>query len=292
VLNERGIVHSDLHSGNVMVSKTVNDVCVYLFSGNEEYAFYTYGCTPVIIDFGHAYLEGDSMMRTTISLSQLGYTPHRFNPLSDAMRVIRPLMGEDTELRKAINCVPLNSAGYFNGSLINVLDCICDLFPESYEIDDLVLELIAANIRLPLRRIRNPTDFVDAFMSLIRLKLHYYEIKNLLDNRVAMMRKQYTRRQIYIFRSKCMTAVWALNNIICDLFEDLDAEISSITSGCKIKNAREALRMMPREKVTYKAGMQVCLYDAELMKTYLIKINSKEEARQLNLGITTFKEYL
>ena len=81
MLEKVGITHYDLHSDNVMISNTPFDVHVYITAGDIA-MFETYGITPVVIDFGVAYVP-DTRLNATTVFTDSGFTTFMNDPLVD-----------------------------------------------------------------------------------------------------------------------------------------------------------------------------------------------------------------
>jgi len=77
-----GITHYDLHADNVMINNTNFDVHVYITPENDTIAIETFGITPVIIDFGMAYLPYSKYKATNMFCSN-GFTTSMNDPLID-----------------------------------------------------------------------------------------------------------------------------------------------------------------------------------------------------------------
>lgn len=73
ILQEHGITHYDLHTDNVLITKTCYDVHVYNIQGSR-YCVRTYGVCPVIIDFGLA------VVNNTRALAPYNFIQHGFLP--------------------------------------------------------------------------------------------------------------------------------------------------------------------------------------------------------------------
>jgi tRNA A-37 threonylcarbamoyl transferase component Bud32 len=78
-----GIVHNDLHTSNVIITKTEYDAHVYAFPDGTRIELETYGYCPVIIDFGYAYAENCKML-APLSFSDIGYSTFTQDALADA----------------------------------------------------------------------------------------------------------------------------------------------------------------------------------------------------------------
>jgi hypothetical protein len=85
MLEKVGITHYDLHSDNVMVTNTPFDVHVYITNDNIL-PLETHGITPVIIDFGVAYVPGN--LNATTVFADSGFTSFMSDPLVDARLLI------------------------------------------------------------------------------------------------------------------------------------------------------------------------------------------------------------
>lgn len=77
-----GITHYDLHADNVMITNTEYDVHVYKLNKNIV-SIKTYGISPVIIDFGMAYLP-NNRYNATCMFSNSGFTTFIPDQLVDA----------------------------------------------------------------------------------------------------------------------------------------------------------------------------------------------------------------
>lgn len=86
MLEKVGITHYDLHSDNVMVTNTPFDVHVYI-TGSNILTLETYGITPVIIDFGVAYVPNSRLNSTTV-FTDSGFTSFMYDPLADPRLLI------------------------------------------------------------------------------------------------------------------------------------------------------------------------------------------------------------
>ena len=78
--------HYDLHSNNVMMKKCSKDlVFLYILDESNQFCVPTYGCYPVIIDFGFSYsknMEGGPMWQT-LNHTQVGFMSDRFDKFAD-----------------------------------------------------------------------------------------------------------------------------------------------------------------------------------------------------------------
>jgi hypothetical protein len=86
MLEKVGITHYDLHSDNIMVSDTPFDVHVYITDSNIL-SLETYGITPVVIDFGVAYVPNNKLNAPTV-FTDSGFTTFMSDPLVDPRLLI------------------------------------------------------------------------------------------------------------------------------------------------------------------------------------------------------------
>jgi hypothetical protein len=90
MIQSLGITHYDLHADNVMITNTEYDVNVYKLRNNvvqgkgpKQISIQTYGISPVIIDFGMAYVPNNKY-NTTCKFSSSGFTTFMPDDLVDA----------------------------------------------------------------------------------------------------------------------------------------------------------------------------------------------------------------
>lgn len=89
-----GIVHNDLHSSNVLITRTSKDFFEFNFP-STTFSFKTYGFCPVIIDFGNAFVPDEKMMSPTIN-SSIGY----FTGDQDCLADCRILLNDVCDLMR------------------------------------------------------------------------------------------------------------------------------------------------------------------------------------------------
>jgi tRNA A-37 threonylcarbamoyl transferase component Bud32 len=82
LLESIGITHYDLHSDNVMMTNALHDVNVYQHDDNFL-AVETCGVSPVLIDFGLAFVPG-GRYNATSTFADTGFTTYTSDPLADA----------------------------------------------------------------------------------------------------------------------------------------------------------------------------------------------------------------
>ena len=83
MFEKMGITHYDLHADNVMITNTENDVHIYKLNNDNIVSIKTYGISPVIIDFGMAYIPRNRY-NATCMFSNNGFTTFMADPLVDA----------------------------------------------------------------------------------------------------------------------------------------------------------------------------------------------------------------
>ena len=101
VRRKTGIVHNDLHVSNVMVKTTGTKSITFKFD-EKTYTFATFGYFPVIIDFGYAYLPGNSIV-PSLQNSDIGYTVEEPDLLADARLLLCTAF--DGRMNKIINSI-------------------------------------------------------------------------------------------------------------------------------------------------------------------------------------------
>lgn len=94
-----GITHYDLHADNAMVSDTPYDVHVYKF-GDRIVPIRTYGLTPVIIDFGLAYIP-NTRYNASCMFAKDGFTTYMPDPIVDSRLLLMTAIKELKDLVKS-----------------------------------------------------------------------------------------------------------------------------------------------------------------------------------------------
>jgi hypothetical protein len=80
-----GLVHYDLHSDNILLRKCPKDSLFLYNLGDRQVIIPTYGVYPVIIDFGFAYLKGQTgPLYSQMSHTDAGYLACLYDPYYDA----------------------------------------------------------------------------------------------------------------------------------------------------------------------------------------------------------------
>lgn len=100
MFEELGITHYDLHADNTMVADAEYDVHVYKF-GDRIVPIRTYGITPVIIDFGMAYIP-NTRYKTTCVFAKEGYTTFMSDPIVDSRLLLMTAINDLKDLSKGL----------------------------------------------------------------------------------------------------------------------------------------------------------------------------------------------
>lgn len=134
VTRKTGIVHNDLHTSNVMITKTSKESLTFRFGDDKSFTIKTYGYSPVIIDFGYAHIEGELI--GSLQNSDIGYTLEYSDRIADARILLKTTFNRfDTEMKHRINnlfqCLNLNADGWFPKVFFNIYDKLCDIANEN-----------------------------------------------------------------------------------------------------------------------------------------------------------------
>jgi len=79
---EIGVVHNDLHTSNILIVKTEQEMVEFEFDGTK-YKYKTFGYLPVIIDFGYSFVSGEKMLAPPFCMD-IGYATDEPDFLADA----------------------------------------------------------------------------------------------------------------------------------------------------------------------------------------------------------------
>lgn len=246
IMNEQlGIVHNDLHSDNVMVRKTDIEIDRYVFADGETFEYETYGYEPVIIDFGMAFSTGRKM-KCPIGYTHVGIFPFEMDMLSDARRIVP----------QEFNMSYLVKHGWFKEGTFKFLPSdICKVLqlPDCDESDNMI-EIFAAQIKLPLERVRCRFDtrkayatFCDAF-SVVRSQMkspwsQYRFIKFVLEHSVPNIVKTYgistnTARRI---KRTAVNLLMAINNAVCTFADYALPKKQEVCIDLKFSSVRQVV---------------------------------------------------
>lgn len=79
--------HYDLHSDNILITKTDISIHAYIFPDNQIYTVETYGLCPVIIDFGFSYIQdlNNKPLYASLSHTDCGFTSYTSDSISDSV---------------------------------------------------------------------------------------------------------------------------------------------------------------------------------------------------------------
>lgn len=130
VRRKTGIVHNDLHSSNVMVTKTAIKTFEFDIDGTVL-KFESCGYCPVIIDFGSAYMRADQVLAPMYH-TNIGNMPFRQDKLADSRILLTTIIGEyDKPLRSAVRTLfaplHLDRYGWFGEIFVNIVNDMYDV---------------------------------------------------------------------------------------------------------------------------------------------------------------------
>ena len=122
--------HYDLHTDNILVEPTPYDYHTYLLPSGDRYTIKTYGVAPVIIDFGYAYADGLTPLRTILEYMSEGYTTYEYDALADMRLFVTALIYDMTKydpthayltlLKPLFKRLPLNPrSGWYHQGVFN-----------------------------------------------------------------------------------------------------------------------------------------------------------------------------
>lgn len=100
---KKKFTHYDLHSENILLRKcNKNIVFLYILSNNTQYAVYTHGYYPVIIDFGFSYVDNmeDDVLWASMGFTNSGITSNQYDKINDSKLFLTTVSDEIYTVRK------------------------------------------------------------------------------------------------------------------------------------------------------------------------------------------------
>lgn len=102
---KRKFTHYDLHSDNILIRKCdTNLVNLYIIDENRYFLTPTYGCQPVIIDYGFSYIQDmeDDVLWPSMGHTTAGFMSDRFDWVADPKLLLASVSKEMRESRDSI----------------------------------------------------------------------------------------------------------------------------------------------------------------------------------------------
>lgn len=298
IFNEEfGISHNDLHYANVLLVDTDITVQAYIYPDGEELAAYTYGKSPVIIDFGLAFPgKATDAMLGMLDHSRIGIFPHEQDLLLDALRYITSIHSLGHKFPESVLKIIKSVKGYdFRKSWFKTMfpDFLNEVSGHSIPVlrkyKD-IIDLCFGNICHPLAKVEPDVGYdamIDAFEILHTVPLMC--VKHLLDDlSVPFWEERYGVEKIRMCRESLDVAIIGINNRLYEPALIASATKASIYSECPWKSVRDAARMliMAEPTIEYKAGMLVSIYNVKKRETKYVEIG-EVGAKKLNTGEAT-----
>lgn len=271
VNEELGISHNDLHTGNIILRDVDVDVQAYIFPDGEVSTALTYGMSPVVIDFGRAFPgKSCTTMKTQMRHTLMGYFPHEKDEFIDAQQLLRSAEGPK-RAKMAVNC-GLGTYPDFLREVTNMIKCM--------DASENEIALFAAQIRLPLRKIKRTINLNDAFKKVGSVNL--VDLKNLFDGNTHYLKQNYSKNGLKKLRKRCKNVVLAMNNVLFKMAKNASKTKKDLYSTLTVTRARDVARLMMLS-VYYRKGMRVRIYDVKNRSSSTLTLSS-DQARMLSTG--------
>jgi serine/threonine protein kinase len=294
-----GIVHNDLHTSNVLLTKTDCDAFAYKFNDDTIFAFKTFGICPVIIDFGYAYVAGEKMLAPA-NFTHIGYSVHNFDALADARILLWKMADKfqkysgksDRVAKQFIKTTrrlfgPLNlKNGWFRDyTFTDITEELIELtmakpraYSNAFDVNEEIDEII--NIFLAQLSFEECTDcplkdetvFCDAFHELAQ-NLSTYNlfyrvglvkqlelVKNLYALPLNVLVKKYDEN-IVAHVENAKKTIEAMKIHVHKFLSMVDDEKEKAYDKLSVRDTLQVLKAMPIEPIVYEKGMKIKLFD-------------------------------